>query len=270
MSTPPHSTGLSDEWKRRLDDIKEKAKRAEKGSTYFMEVSSIPVMSLFVVTGEKSKTAPNENETHLHFSGQPDTYPILQDAEVAIESIGYQHYLSINSGCEVMDLTTYKSKFASVCDDINRATKECHGVKCYEDGSTQNTHITNVLYLHICDILNIIVNKKKEKQTDVVIKTRLLSVIAEEMTNEFEDIYLTKDNRLFLFDNIDYIYYYHAYLFNRSILPVRSDISLQSDVFIHSLFFMNNEHYVRHQDGKLHEIIQNDCDMFTKVKYRTI
>ena len=53
MSNRPASVGLSDEWKRRLDEVKVKAKVAEKGSTFFMEVSSLPVVSLFIVSGKK-------------------------------------------------------------------------------------------------------------------------------------------------------------------------------------------------------------------------
>ena len=90
MSSRPNSVGLSDEWKRRLDEVKDKAKVAEKGSTYFLEVSSLPVVSLFIVSGNKLDQSSNERETHLHFSSQPDTYPTIQDPFIAMQSIGYQ------------------------------------------------------------------------------------------------------------------------------------------------------------------------------------
>ena len=250
MSTRPNAVGLSDEWKRRLNEIKEKAKVAEKGSTYFLEVSSLPVVSLFIVAGDKISTVTNENETHLHFAGQPDTYPSIQDPEIAIESIGYHQYLLNNSENDCMDLTAFKSKFELLCEDIETASKESQGIKCHEDGSRQNTHITNVIYLHICDVLNIMMNKKKGHKTQLVITSRLLPHITEELSNELDAIYLKDENRVFFYTNIDYIYYYYAYLSNHSILPIRSEISLTNDVFIYSRFFMNNDHYVRHQEVK--------------------
>ena len=104
----------------------------------------------------------------------------------------------------------------------------------------------------------------------MVVKTKLLKKISDNLINDFEEVHLQSENRVFLEQNIDYIYYCYAYLGNTSFLPIRTEISINSEVFIHSRFFMNNEHYVRHQKGKLHQINQNGCGMATKVYYRTI
>lgn len=118
MSDRPDSVGLSDEWRRRLDEVKEKAKVAEKGSTYFLEISSLPVVSLFIVTGDKINRLSSERETHLHFSSQPDTYPMVQDKVIAMQSIGYQHYLKDSVDTDRLDLSAFKTKFLSVCESI--------------------------------------------------------------------------------------------------------------------------------------------------------
>ena len=186
MCDRPDSVGLSDEWRRRLDDLKEKAKVAEKGSIFFVEISSLPVVSLFIVTGDKINRLSSERETHLHFSSQPDTYPRAQDKVIAMQSIGYQHYLKECVDIERLDLSAFQTKFLSVCDDINNAIKKNHGVRCYEDGSQSNTHITNIIYLHICDILNMIINRVHNNQTRLVIKTKLLKKISDDLINDFE------------------------------------------------------------------------------------
>ena len=82
MYTLPESISNSSGWKKRLDYIKAKAKDAKEGATFFLQVSSHPVVSLFVVTGGISKKNKDERDTHLHFEPQPDTYPMVVDSTI--------------------------------------------------------------------------------------------------------------------------------------------------------------------------------------------
>ena len=160
MYTLPESISNSLDWKRRIGYIKRKAKYADEGSTFFLQVSNHPVVSLFIVTGAIDTKNRDERLIHLHFEPQPDTYPNLVTSTSMMETMGYNDYMSsCRSDETIMDKEEYKKKFYACCEDIDKSIKVNHGVKCYEDGDSTNNSETNVFYLHVCDILHIMISK---------------------------------------------------------------------------------------------------------------
>ena len=97
MFVLPASIALSDDWKRRLNDVKRKAKVADEGSTHFLQVSSHPVVSLFIVTGEKLNEMTNERCVHLHYSPQPECYPPVVTDTSVLEAMGYNQFNETNN-----------------------------------------------------------------------------------------------------------------------------------------------------------------------------
>ena len=273
MFVLPDSVSLSEDWKRRLNEVKRKAMVADEGSTYFLQVSSHPVVSLFIVTGDKLNDTSNERSVHLHYSPQPECYPpVITDTSV-LEAMGYEQYNKLNGTMmkKYPTLEEYKISLYSLFDDIDRTILENHGVRCYDDGCARNKAHTNVFYLHICDVLNIFINKKMHSgTTEVIVSTDMLMSIPTTMSNEFEDSYLRESNKEFLSSNVDFVYYCYAYLGNKSFVPIRTGIKDNSNTFVCSKFFMNNDHFVMHQYGKLQEINQNGCGITSKIAYRTI
>ena len=271
MYVLPDSIGLSSEWQRRLDNVKKKAIVAEEGSSFFLEVSSHPVVSLFVVTGAIADFETDEREVHLHFSEQPDCYPDVITSVSVMERMGFNQYrLKLSDDESELDFVTFTTAFYDVCSDIDRTIQRNHGVKCYEDGCITNEASSNVFYLHICDILNIMVNKEEDLTTEVVVQSDMMKNVPPLMRNVFEDMYLRPSNKVFLKQNIDFIYYCFAYLGNKSFVPIRTKIADVSTAYSESKFFMTNDHFVMHQFGKMQEINQNGCGLVSRMAYRTI
>ena len=164
----------------------------------------------------------------------------------------------------------YTCKLYDVFLDIDKAIRDNHGVKCYADGNTLNVERENIFYLHICDVLNIMVKKINATPIEVVVKSELLNCIPTNLKNEFETIYLKQANSKFLYSEIDFIYYCYCYLGNTSFVPIRTKIANDNVTFKISKFFINNIHFQRHQYGKMQEINQNGCGIISKIAYRTI
>ena len=269
--TIPHSISNSIQWNRRLNDVRRQAINADKDSCFFLEVSSSPLVSLFIVTGDFKDKSHKERDVHLHFAEQTDEYPKMVGSQKDVETMGYQMYIK-NKGMDeaILNIEQYKAKLYDVFGDIDNAIRTNHGIRCYADGDRTNVDKTNVFYLHICDILNIMVKKKHESNTEVVVISNMLKEIPARMTNDFEKHFLKKYNEAFLISEVDFVYYCYAYLGNTSFMPIRTKIEVDDNMFMKSLFFMNNDHFVKHQYGKLQEINQNGCGFNSQLAYRSI
>lgn len=269
--TIPHSILQSNDWNCRLNDVKRLACKAEQGSTFFLEVSSSPIVSLFIVTGDFSDKSKKERSTHLHFAPQTDEYPKMLASQKEVENMGYRKYMhNRKQDDKILNIEQYKAKLYSVFEGIDNAIRTNHGIKCYADGDRTNLDGMNVFFLHICDVLNLMVMKKKEYIAEVVIKSNMLKDLPVNITNDFETHFLKHSNEAFLYSEVDFIYYCYAYLGNTSFIPIRTKIDINDDIFINSRFFMNNDHFLKHQYGKLQEINQNGCGFISKLAYRSI
>ena len=188
-----------------------------------------------------------------------------------METMGYDKYLrdSKKKGVEIT-IDQYKRSLYSLFEDIDKSIAKYHGVRCFEDGCISNRTYPNVFYLHICDVLNIIQNRMKNRSTEMEVKSDMLVAVSSIMKNDFESTYLRSENNDFLLCHIDFVYYCYAYVGNKSFIPIRTKTYNNCDVFESSKFFMNNEHFVMHQYGKMQEINQNGCGNISKIAYRSI
>ena len=263
---------LSNEWQRRFDIIKDRAEHADKGDTFFMQVSSHPIVSLFLVTGDIIDPNSRKKNIHLHLSHQDETYPKVLTSQKQMDTMGWNKY---NALCGIEESNQherkiYDIKMKIVCSGIDESIKCNHGVKCFEDGNVDNLEATNIFYLHICDILNLMVNKQDDTSNEIVVETKLLKSIPDGLVNDFEVRFLNRNYRDFLLKHIDFIYYCYAYVGNHSFIPIRLKVNKDSTIFKDSSFFMNNEHFLKHQFGKLQEINQNGCGIVSQIAYRSI
>ena len=270
MDIIPDSLGLTDEWKRMFGIIKDRAEHADEDDTFFLQVSSHPVISLFLVTGEEKDPTTGKKHVHLHYSRQDESYPMIVESKLQMEIMGFNLYKIRKGHDSLVNMIVYKKKLSDLCLDIDNCIKENHGVKCYEDGDRHNHANINVFYLHICDVLNIFINKERKEVIKVTVSTKLLTSISKDIINEFDTSYLRDCNRDFLVDHIDFIYYSYAYLGNNSFIPIRTELNNELGIFAKSSFFMTNDHFIMHQFGKLQEINQNGCGLNSKLAYRSI
>ena len=148
--TIPHSILQSNDWNCRLNDVKRLACKAEQGSTFFLEVSSSPIVSLFIVTGDFSDKSKKERSTHLHFAPQTDEYPKMLASQKEVENMGYRKYMhNRKQDDKILNIEQYKAKLYSVFEGIDNAIRTNHGIKCYADGDRTNLDGMNVFFLHI-------------------------------------------------------------------------------------------------------------------------
>lgn len=264
----------------KLKKVKDLVENGDEDDTYFLKIDSCPVVSMYVKAGKYKSTGSSKRDYHIHFEGEPEAFPKKPAFGKETEKMGYQFHLDgardrsdrdSSIPYAPLDFGTYKELFHNVCRHIDRALHDNHGIKTYEDGNVTNTKFTNVFYLHVCDIFNIFVSEKTGVEKPLVLlQTPLLEEVKMTSKNDLIHSMLTDYERQFLFEEIDFFYMCYAYFGNFSFVPLRTYVNKGSTVFKKSKFFMNNNHFVKHQRGKLMEIHVHNEGLGSKIAYRTM
>jgi hypothetical protein len=140
----------------------------------------------------------------------------------------------------------------------------------FEDGHVEHDDFKNVFFLHICDVINIYVNKRAGVKTKLVLKTELLSEIKEDMADMIFTK-LLKGKNLDRFNyQIDEFYIAFCYYCNTSFIPIYMCIEKDSKVFVKSKKFTNDLHFTRHQEGKMNSINFTNLDTMARYAYRSV
>ena len=262
---------LSEELVRRIETIKKIAEQGDEGDVSFIEISSYPLVSLLIISGERYSENETKRKIHLEYKTQPSCFPTYNISSVGPEKIGYDKYMLDNvEDKKKMTLDEYSNKFNIVCSNIDKAIRKYHGIKCYEDGNEGNTSTANVFILHVCDVMNILHCKRNGGMPTLFLKTRLLKEICSNAIFEFLSTYFNENSTKFLFNNIDYFYLCYAYFGNYSFVPIRCMVDDESTSFKESKFFTNNPEFVYHQMGKMKAFNQTNEKTISKFVYRSI
>lgn len=280
-STVYDSTILSNEWNRRLKNAKQSAERGKEGDVSFLQVSTTPLTSLFITTGSIiNDSISQKRNVHLKFVSQHSSYPPTIDTMEESIDKGYTSFKNTLEATPILNQERtftevnkrqYKVLFQKACSHIDMSIREYHGVKCYRDGDSTNNVLNNIFFLHICDILNILVCKKLDVTPEVIIKTSLLNTLSSSnIVNELESIYIDKEMHDFIVINADHLYLCYGYYSNHSFLAIRTSTKETKSIFNISSFFMTDVHFLNHQKGKLMELNQNEKRVQTRVVYRSI
>ena len=274
MSTSSPTNVVEEDWIRRLRCAEEAASSAELGSVSFLQASSCPVVSVFITTGALKNDGINKRSSDLRFVGQHDSYPPKPVSRHQQNSWGYSKYIEKERNNEhesqIMSREEYVTKFYSICDIIDSEIRTSHGIKYFSDGDVDNNQARNVYYMHVCDIMNIIISQKRGSTPFLGIQTELLNELnSTNTTNKFVELFTT-DKLNFLYLNIDTYYISYAYYSNHSFIPTRTQVDEEDPEFTLSSFFMNDPHFTTHQRGKLQEINQNEHEYITRLVYRSI
>ena len=179
----------------------------------------------------------------------------------------------LNLSTEFKDLTLdmYKDVFEQTCQIIDNSIVENHGVRCFTDGNPSNTTNKNCYFLHVCDIMNIMLSKHKNTVPGVLVQSNLLQNLpSHDVVNDLEYNLLSQKLLMFLVIHTDYFYTCYGYYGNHSFIPIRLNVDRNNEVLTTSSFFMNDKHFVTHQFGKLKELNQNETNVISRVMYRSI
>ena len=280
-SFPVDSRSASNDWTRRLTNAKICAENGDEGDVFFLEVTTSPLVSLFITTGKSIKKNSKKKSVSLSFKEQHSSYPTVIETKDEVVRVGYNNFKVVIE--EMSDNRKAKKKFKDTtmseysdmlreaCIDIDSSIRDYHGIVCYVDGNHHNRSIGNLYVLHVCDVMNIMVSSMKNKIPKVVVKSSLLMTIpGDHIKNDLMQTHLRKKNFEFFFAHIDFFYMIYGYYNNHSFVPVRTQVSIHSRVFRKSSFFTNDDHFIRHQKGKLIEFNQNEKRSESKLIYKSI
>ena len=271
---------LEDDWQRRLENAQECAQSGKEGDVFFLQAGKTPLVSCFITTGKWIAPLNEKRNVDIRFVSQHMGYPPLLGGNNDIDMYGYDSFkkaLQLNKGSvlsqkfEGMDIEKYKIWFEETCVMIDTCIVENHGVKCFTDNDVSNNDKRNCFFLHVCDIMNIIIARDSGDIPVVIVKSELLKTLASNVIcNELEHRYLKPHNWEFMKVHIDFFYKCYGYYGNHSFIPIRTKIEKDSQAFVSASFFTNDAHFVEHQAGKMKEINQNERSVVSRVMYRSI
>jgi hypothetical protein len=253
------SLPTDDQFTNKLTTACRLSENGTEGDVHFVQVTNCPVTLLFLITGRVRDDSTTLHEVHMRLVGQTSDYPDVPANMYSTQKKGYKHHLekarnlyqADNSvGFNTLDFQTYREMFMNICQHIDNARRVHHGIKCYNDGNLENNVFSNVFYIHVCDVLNILkCERNNQPMPAVFIQTTMFEEVLREWRNALVYSMLTVYELEFLVQEIDFFYTCFAYYGNYSMLPVRTRVDEGCNVLSHSSFFTNNEHFVEHQKG---------------------
>jgi hypothetical protein len=270
---------LTTEQRRKLEIITDSARNSDEGTRHFFELSSKPVTSVFIHTLGLADDDSGEHDLRVETVGQPDSYPEFPANMYATEQEAYADYYrkklaeyreDETNGLNPISFQAYQRRFQRVLEIIDGAVRAHHGVKCFEDGDRTNLNYRNVFYLHVCDVINIYVNRRRGVPTHVYIRTNSLSEISSNLSDELTTELLTGEE-LETFDyQCDMFYRCFCYYGNYSFLAIRTQVPLNLEEMPLSRFFTNNEHFMQHQFGKVDQLGCIEPLLVSRVVFRLL
>ncbi len=278
MEDVPFRPTYASEQQRKLGVAMHYAESASNGDEFFHEYSYKPLTSMFLTTGELIEGEEQKHEVHIHLIEQHSGYPPQKDSLEDVMEYGYHIFCEKNDqntaestgvSRTLYTLIEYKEMFQDIKGVIDRATYGHHGIKCFADGDLNHTNAGNMYHMHTCDIFNMMMHEATNTRIRLLIETSLLPFITPQTKHMLEERLLNCTQRFFLLKNIDIFYITYGYYFNRSFVPIRTRVPQNSNHFRISRFFMNDEHFVQHQRGKMKAIDDFELNYLTRLYYTT-
>jgi hypothetical protein len=143
------------DWSVKLERQCDLAKLSAEGTERFVEMCSNPLRHTWVISGPLKEDGSGEHTVTTRMVGQPDTYPVTPGTKHKIHREGYRRYLSREIARQregqdedfvAIPFQQWCNKFNSVTLAVDAAVRDCHKVKCYEDGDIGNDDPTNVFF----------------------------------------------------------------------------------------------------------------------------
>jgi hypothetical protein len=259
--------------------VEEYMKTATVGDVQFLEVQSYPLVSMTFTSGD-TKQDSNERECHLNLIMEEDGFPRSPGGKYETEKHGYSlHCERIKKKREsdstfkvkAMSFKHYKKYHEGLLMIIDHMIKQHHGVECYLDGDLNNSTPTNVVILHVCDVLNIGKCKRLGlPMPEVMVASTKLQRVPSTIKTSLLDHLIQNTLLTFILNESDHLYTCYAYFGNHSFIPIRLNMTnLQTDM-PNASFFMMNEFFVNHQKGKLQEFNRTNTNDVAQEVYKSI
>ena len=117
----------------RSDWANDTAEAGNEGDVTFLEVSSNPVVSLFITMGKVINNIEMKRTVDLQYTGQHSSYPTAITNAQEMEEKGYHMFkenvrrcdkIEIKNKFEELELLQYKKCFEDICNDIDKAIRD--------------------------------------------------------------------------------------------------------------------------------------------------
>jgi hypothetical protein len=168
-------------------------------------------------------------------------------------------------------MKVYKKYHKGLLMIIDHTIQDTHGVECYLDGNMQNHKPSNVVILHICDVLNIAKCQQLNVPfPDVVVGTSKFNTIPTTIKNCLTDFLIEYSLVTFILNKSDHFYSIYAYYRNYSYIPICLGMTSLEHDMPNAAFFMSNNYFVAHQRGKLQEMNLFNTSAMIKETYKSI
>jgi hypothetical protein len=258
--------------------LEEYMKTAEEGDVQFLEVQSYPLVSMTFTSGQ-FKASTNERECHLNLVMEEEGFPRSPGGKCETETSGYKMHCDrikkkseadSNFKVKPMKFKAYKKYHEGLLMIIDHTIQNEHGVECYLDGNISNTNPSNVVILHICDVLNIAKCKRLGlSMPEVMVTSSKLEVIPATIKNRLTDHLIENTLLTYILNESDHLYTCYAYFGNHSFVPIRLKIDNLKNDMPSASFFMTNNCFVNHQKGKLQEFNRNNTNKVAREVYKS-
>jgi hypothetical protein len=194
-------------WRSKLKKVTDLAEYGKEGDVYFLQIHTVPLSSMTLTTGAPIRNGDGKKkQVHMHMKGPPPELPKIPNGVQAIVQDGYKRHIARTvqycrvhgeRATKVVPFAEWKRLFLSVTEVIDTMIYAHHGIKCHMDGNINNEMLINILYLHVCNVLNIISCKNNNiPLPDVAIATSMLQslpdTIQETLTSSSSN--LTKES----------------------------------------------------------------------------
>ena len=264
-------TTLPTDIKAKLEDMVEYAKSQPIGVRHFLQVSSYPLRSVSItfhtIVGKGG---------HLVWQQEPQDELIIDRPDGdGYNSIGYDWYKTSldrhNLSHTCMTKSLWVLHFDNITNKISDATHVHHGILCNKrtTESRISMDVKDKLLFHICDVIVMLYESISPTEHDGSIFNLLTTSVGGldlgMIANDFIPT-LSKEEKMFLYWNSDFIYVIFAYWANHSMLPIR----LKCPPALGNAFRLSDTfRFLDHQEGKLTQLkreqrflVDKRCFMF--------
>jgi hypothetical protein len=271
MTQPP-------DWDRIYANAVNRAENGNEGLVTFAPLSSNPVQSMLLTTQDIRDDDSGLRNYHVHIVSQPPNFPETPRNMNLMQREGYRRYLrrvlvthrSTSAHVIATSFDEWREMFMSVISVMDESIRDRHGVLCFEDGNMNNNDVTNVFYMHICDVMNVYICRLAGEVPVVYLPTPSFNTVNVKSKNMLTDRMLSTEQINFFIQEIDFLYNSYAYFANYSFLPVRTLLEPRDDVITTAHFYTHDDHFRTHQDGKLKVIERDQNRHLATVVYRSI
>ena len=238
------------------------ADRAAHGHRLFLLIKKCPLCYCTLEIEEKEVEGAIVRSEHLSYVTENHLLPI-PFGYIALVTVGYKWYTdffneqrsNVNNPNPFFTQKQWKKRFNMMTDIIDDVINENQGFKCYLNGNNEDNATFNVICLHFCDIISILLHRRKmDIEAGVSLCSMTLSRIQPMLVDQLSTQILNEKGINFVLDNANFFYMIYGYWENKSKLSVRLKLNSELNTVPHAKVLVSDDYFYIAQKGKLQQL----------------